>query len=398
MEPPISLSPQTVAELTREQIAAWLHRRLHGRDSLAPLDPRIDDFWHVLFRDLYFAPEFDGDFRRALRGVILDALSDALGTGELAAWRDPEAVNELLMLAPDLLSDGTASELTAAAGLLQEGHRRLPWRAPRADGSEIRLRLRGLIAFVELRWDRIPPDRHPDTSFWESLWEPEATDPASNLHRFAGEQAALIFQGLCRTQRVTGSGLPGRYRRTEAAFRWLGRVRPWREEFLLQPFSDLLKRSLLGRVSNTEVFSLLIRKCSPTLPNESIRQKVFTAFAKVAYPDKKGAVLYPRWLAGVVRAICPTLYLMNSDDESCLGGFEDDEHDFVEFLVLAAEEAKLAGAFSPNHHPLRKIDGLANFLRACRVDLEHPNHRFHTRYLLFQSLPAALHEIQRSKE
>ena len=298
ISPPLSLDFSEISHLTEEQVIAWLHRRLHGLDSLAPRDPRLDESWHSLFRDLYL--EQAGEFRRALRAAVRGALADAIkSTPE--QWREPSAVVELLMLVPEVANEDDPEGLSVVAQLLVTGIPRLPWRAPGPNQSQLRLRLHGLIALVELAWHRIPANLHPPDSFWISLWEPAVTDPADPVYGYAGEQAALIFEALEKTQHVGNPSGSNRYHRLEAAFRWLGSARPWRERYLLSAFESLLP-SLLDRYRAQQILALLQNETLPNIADKK-RQPEFTRiFSAVTLQNSTGVKL-PEALARVVASV-----------------------------------------------------------------------------------------------
>ncbi len=379
-EPPTSLDFPAITRLSRAQLAGWLWRRLNGRDPFGPLDVRSGDLWHLLFADLYFSPEVDGDFRRAFRACVLEALEDAVRFPEAERWREPAAVVELLMLAPVVLNDGTREDVLQAARLLVEGHRRFPWRAPWTHGGEIRLRLRGLMALVELRWDRIPPEQHPPAEYWESLWEPTVMDVDDPTYGYAGEQAALIFESLEKTQCVQSPGQPDRYKRLEAAFRWFGAARPWREKYMLSALKALLVRRLLPRVSSATVLSLIQNECCPLLANDHLREQVNAILAGVVFSDS--APLYvPAWLDEAIQRTCSSVVVLAADG-GCVEVFCDGlDREYITVLMQAAEKASDLYQNSPKY---RQHDSIANFLRQHRGDLQQVAHPLHSRFDSYQ--------------
>ena len=376
----MSLDLAEIVRLSREQLAEWLWRRLHGLDSLSPLDSRDDDYWHLLFHDLYFSPEVDGDFRRSLRACVLAALEDALRFPDAQRWQEPSAVVELLMLTPDVVNDGTREDVLTAAQLLIEGHRRLPWRASWADGGELRFRLRGLTALVELRWDRIPPEQHPPGGHWESLWEPVAIHEDDPLYRYAGEQAALIFEGIEKTQRVETPKQPDRYKRLEAAFRWLGAARPWREKYLLSALKSILARRLLHQLPSAMVFSLIQHECCPLLADDNHRRQVLVTFADAVFPGSEPLVT-PTWLAEAIEQTCSSVVVISKTDQHLEVVCEGSDRAFLDVLVGAAEETPPRYLNSPKY---LSFDSIANFLRQHRSELKETTHPLHSRFDSFE--------------
>lgn len=229
------LDIRTVNEMSQEEIASWIHRRLHGKDPQFPLDPGQSDYWHTLLAEAFTHPQVSDATRRNIRVALLD-ISAGIRTYPSDGWTDSAAVEEFLFLAPALLNDSEFED--EAARNLRDASNALPYLAK--DGR--RLKGLALLALIEMR-------RPMDAEFWKHFWNPKHAD-----------YAAVIFEGLELTS-------------VEAAFAWLGSIRPWRAP-LLVPCLESLLPGLIEDYGCDRVRVWIEEKMLPAMKSETARAAV----------------------------------------------------------------------------------------------------------------------------
>lgn len=196
------LDVNVVNELSQEEIASWIHRRLHGEDPQFSLDPQQSDYWHTLFAEAFTHPNICDNARRRIRVALRDISTDVRSYPS-GRWTDSAAIEEFLLLAPALMDDSEFEDETSRN--LRDASKLLPYHAK--DGR--RLKGLALLALIEMR-------RPMDAEFWKQFWNPKHAD-----------YAAVIFEGLELTS-------------AEAAFAWLGSIRPWKAPLLVPCLESLL--------------------------------------------------------------------------------------------------------------------------------------------------------------
>lgn len=95
------LDINSVANLSLDELRAWISARLHGEDTAVPGDRRQGELPHYLLAQIY--PELDRDSRPRIRKIVQEFLRD-MSRNPNSSWRG-ESGHALLLLAQRLGED-----------------------------------------------------------------------------------------------------------------------------------------------------------------------------------------------------------------------------------------------------------------------------------------------------
>jgi hypothetical protein len=191
---------ESVNQLSQEQMTEWMTLRLQGYDSLCPPDEREGAAWQDLIAAIYGHRRVTDETCRRIRRALFEIGSLFTRWPVSRGWH-PFAIEAFFDLASEVFAE--SREMGRMARLVLRSVHSLPWTAKGRNSATCDLKAAALQCLIDLDYREKP-------EVWEARW-------GQGRHP---EIVGLVFEGIQRS-----AGYP-------AAFRWIGRARPWNPEYV----------------------------------------------------------------------------------------------------------------------------------------------------------------------